>query len=156
MKRLARAGQNAAALLLAWAVAPAWAVLGGDLASVQIEQTRMRASRASGAAASGVSVHELRLPDGSSIRQFTDAQGIVFALAWRTRMKPDFAQWLGRYAADFDAAVAAQPRQPGLHRGVAVEQGDLVLQSGGRPGAFVGAAWLKSRMPTGMGADAIR
>jgi Protein of unknown function (DUF2844) len=156
VKRLARAGYKAAALLLAWAVTPAWAVLGGDLASVQIEQTRMHASRASGGTASGVSVHELRLPDGSSIRQFTNAQGIVFALAWRTRMKPDFAQWLGRYVADFDAAVAAQPRQPGLHRSVAIEQGDLVLQSGGRPGAFVGTAWLKSRMPAGMGADAIR
>lgn len=156
MKGLARAGPMVAALLLASAVAPAWAVLGGDLASVQVEQARTHMSRASGAAASGVLVHELRLPDGATIRQFTDLQGIVFALAWRTRMKPDFAYWLGRYAADFDAALAAQARTPGLHRSVAVEQGDLVVQSGGRPGAFVGAAWLKSRMPAGMGADAIR
>jgi hypothetical protein len=71
-------------------------------------------------------------------------------------LKPDFEQLLGRYVADFDAGAAVALRMPGLKRSVSVDQGDLVLHSGGRPGAFVGKAWLKSQMPAGVSADAIR
>ena len=148
--------RGAAALALVIAAVPAWAVLGGGMADVQTDQARMHATRASASAAPGVSVHDLRLPDGSSIRQFVNARGVVFAVAWSTRMKPDFAQLLGRYAADFDAGAEPALRQPGLKRSVAVDHGDLVLHSGGRPGAFVGKAWLKSQRPTDVSADAIR
>jgi len=148
--------RGAAVLALVLALAPAWAVLGGGMAGVQVEQTRMRALRATTDAGQGMSVHDLRLPDGSSIRQFVNAQGIVFAVAWSTRLKPDFEQLLGRYVADFDAGAAVALRMPGLKRSVSVDQGDLVLHSGGRPGAFVGKAWLKSQMPAGVSADAIR
>ena len=142
-------------LLIALAVAPAWAVLGGDAASLPAEQARMHAARATASAGSGATVHELRLPDGASIRHFVNAQGIVYAVAWSTRLKPDFAQLLGRHEADFTAGAAAL-RQPGLQRSASVDRGDLVVQSAGRPGAFVGKAWLKSQLPAGTSADAIR
>jgi hypothetical protein len=138
--------RGTAALTLMMALAPAWAYLGGDLASVQADQTRMRAARLTTSAAQAASVHDIRLADGSSIRQFVNAQGIVYAVAWSTRMKPDFAQMLGRHAAEFD----------GLQRSVTVDRGDLVVHSAGRPGAFVGKAWLKSQLPAGTSADAIR
>jgi hypothetical protein len=142
--------------MLALAVSPAWAVLGGDLASVQADQARMRASRVMSSAAPASSVHDIRLPDGSSMRQFVNAKGIVYAVAWSTRLKPDFTQMLGRYAAEFDAGVAARLRTPGLQRSAIVDRGDLVVQSAGRPGAFIGKAWLKSQLPAGESADAIR
>ncbi len=138
------------------AAAPAWAVLGGGVADVQGEQLRMRATRAVASTLQPGSVHELRLADGSSIRQFINAQGIVYAVAWSTRTKPDFTQLLGRYAADFDAGAAVALRTPGIKRSIAIDQGDLVLQSGGRLGAFVGKAWLKSQLPVGTSANAIR
>jgi len=152
----AGSARGAAALALMMALGPAWAFLGGDLSSVQTDQTRMRASRVTTSAAQAVSVHDIRLADGSSIRQFVNAQGIVYAVAWSTRMKPDFAQMLGRHAAEFDAGVAAKPRAPGLQRGAIVDRGDLVVHSAGRPGAFVGKAWLKSQLPAGVSGDAIR
>ncbi len=58
-------------------------------------------------------MHEIRMPDGSSIREFVNAQGIVYAVAWSTRLKPDFTQMLGRHAADFDAGVSAQSQKAG-------------------------------------------
>lgn len=152
----AGSARGTAALTLVMAIAPAWAFLGGDLASVQADQTRMRAARVTTSAAQTASVHDIRLADGSSIRQFVNAQGIVYAVAWSTRMKPDFAQMLGRHAAEFDAGVAAERRAPGLQRSVTVDRGDLVVHSAGRPGAFVGKAWLKSQLPAGTSADAIR
>jgi len=143
------------ALLLALAGAPAWAVLGGDAAALPAEQTRMQAVRTTASTGSGATVHELRLPDGGAIRQFVNAQGIVYAVAWSTRLKPDFAQLLGRHEADFTAGVAAL-RRPGLQRSANVDRGDLVVQSAGHPGAFVGKAWLKSQMPANATVDAIR
>jgi hypothetical protein len=149
---------RAAALAIAVTVSAstAWAALGESVSSVQTEQAQMRATRLSAPAAAGVSMHELRLADGSSIRQYANAQGIVFAVAWSTRSKPDFGQWLGRHAATFDAGVTEAARQPGLKRSAVVEQGDLVVQSFGRPGAFSGKAWLKSQLPGGLQTDAIR
>jgi hypothetical protein len=135
---------------------PAGAVLGGDAAGVPTEQARMRAARITASAGAGATMHELRLPDGSSIRQFVNAQGIVYAVAWSTRMKPDLSQLLGRHEAEFVAGSAATARAPGLKRSISVEGSDLVVHSAGRPGAFVGRAWLKSQLPTGTNADAIR
>lgn len=147
---------RAGMLVVLLSAAPAWAVLGGGVADVQGEQLRMRATRAVTTTFQPGSVHELRLADGSSIRQYINAQGIVYAVAWSTRVKPDFTQLLGRYAADFDAGAAAVLRTPGIKRNAVIDQGDLVVQSGGRQGAFVGKAWLKSQMPTGTSANAIR
>jgi Protein of unknown function (DUF2844) len=146
----------AAASLLVSTVAPSWAVLGGDAATIQADQMRLRAQRQAIALVQGGTVQELRMADGSSIRQFVNAQGKVYAVAWSTRLKPDFAQMLGRHAAEFDAGVASTARQPGLQRRALVDRGDLVVDSAGRPGAFVGRAWLKSMVPTGTTVDAIR
>lgn len=151
-----RAAGIVAASMLALSAAPSWAVLGGDMASIQADQARMRVMRLSASPTPGGSMHEMRLPDGSSIRQFVNAQGIVYAVAWSTRLKPDFAQLLGSHASEFNAGVSAAAQTPGLKRSAAVDRGDLVVRSAGRPGAFVGKAWLKSLLPAGIGSDAIR
>ena len=147
---------RASVLVALCAACPAWAGLGGGVADVQGEQLRMHATRAVTATLQPGSVHELRLADGSSIRQFVNAQGVVYAIAWSTRVKPNFTQLLGSYAADFHAGAAAAPRTPGIKRSAFVDQGDLVVQSGGRLGAFFGKAWLKSQMPAGTDANAVR
>jgi hypothetical protein len=144
------------AIGLALAVVPSWAVLGGDASSVQTDQSRMRALRTVTRAPSGASVHEIRLADGSSIRQSVNARGIVYAVAWSTRLKPDFAQMLGRYAVEFDAGVADKARAQGLKRSATIDHDDLVVQSGGRLNAFVGRAWLKSQLPPDVNPDEIR
>jgi hypothetical protein len=148
--------RSAVMALLALAIAPSWAVLGGNAASIQTDQDRMQAQRRTLAAAPASSVQELRMADGSSIRQFVNAQGVVYAVAWSTRLKPDFAQMLGQHAAEFNAGLAEAPRAPGLRRRAVVDRGDLVVESAGRPGAFVGRAWLKSLLPAGTSSDAIR
>jgi Protein of unknown function (DUF2844) len=150
------AARMAAACALATPIAPAWAVLGGDLASIEADRLQMRATRQAAGANLNGAVQETRMPDGSSIRQYVNAQGIVYAVAWSTRIKPNFAQILGQHAAAFDAGVASAARQPGLKRNVTVDQGDVVVVSSGRPGAFVGRAWLKSQLPVGASVDAIR
>lgn len=147
-----------AALLLAAAAAalPAHAVLGGDAGSVESDRLRLRASRQSAAAPIAGAVQQVQLADGSTIRQYLNPQGVVYAVAWNTRTKPDLRSLLGPHAAAFEAAAADAARRPGLKRLAAVEQDDLVVVSSGRPGAFVGRAWLKSQVPAGMHPDAAR
>jgi hypothetical protein len=130
--------------------------LGGDATSIEADRMQMRATRQAVRNGTSGTIQEVRLTDGSSIRQFVNSQGIVYAVAWSTRIKPNFAQLLGAHATAFDAGVASAARQPGLKRNVTVDQGDLVVISSGRPGAFVGQAWLKSQLPAGASVDAIR
>lgn len=150
------AARLAAACALVSSFAPARAVLGGDTASIEADRVQMRATRQAARGSLSGTAQEVRLPDGSTIRQFANAQGIVYAVAWSTRIKPNFAQLLGPHAATFDAGVASAARRPGLKRNATVDQGDLVVISSGRPGAFVGRAWLKSQLPAGASSDAIR
>lgn len=154
-KRVATRG--VVAIVVAGIGSPGMAALGGDASSVEADRLQMRATRqAARAAVLQGSVQEIRLADGSSIRQFINARGIVYAVAWSTRTKPDFALLLGQHASTFDAGAAATAREPGLKRSVTVDQGDVVVVSSGRPGAFVGRAWLKSELPAGARADALR
>jgi hypothetical protein len=141
---------------LASSVGPSWAVLGGNVASIETDRLQMRATRQATRSSVGGTLQEMRMSDGSSIRQFVNSQGIVFAVAWSTRTKPNFEQLLGQHAATFDAGAASAARQPGLKRSITVDAGDVVVISSGRPGAFVGRAWLKSQLPAGASADAIR
>ncbi|MFO1220359.1 MAG: DUF2844 domain-containing protein [Burkholderiaceae bacterium] len=154
--RLRAARVAALGFALTTSAATAIAALGGNVGSVEADRLQMRAVRQAASPGITGSVQEMRLPDGSTIRQFVNARGIVYAVAWSARVKPDFTQLLGRHAASFDAGAAAAARQPGLKRSITVDQGDLVVVSSGRPGAFVGRAWLKSELPAGAATDAIR
>ena len=103
-----------------------------------------------------VGSHEITLADGSSIREYVTPGGIVFAVAWSTRFKPDLAALLGQHAGAYAAAASEAMKAPGIRRHVELRQGDLVVQSGGRLNAFVGRAWLRSLVPEGVNIDALR
>jgi hypothetical protein len=47
-------------------------------------------------------------------------------------------------------------RRAGVMHAATVQQGDLVVESTAHVNAFVGRAWLRSKMPVGMGSDALR
>lgn len=139
------------------AAAPAaHAVLDGDLASVQADGLRLRATRVQRAGLA-MQVHELRLPDGGTVRQYADASGRVFAVAWHTRGKPRLDALLGtHFAAYAEAGRRAQAQRAGVRHAAQAEAGDLVVQSQAHLQAHVGRAWLKSRLPAGVNADALR
>jgi hypothetical protein len=139
------------------AASPAQAVLGGDASSVAADNVRLNATRHQVSAMSAqVGSHEITLADGSSIREYTTPGGIVFAVAWSTRFKPDLASLLGQHAGAYAAAASEAMKAPGIRRHVELQRGDLVVQSGGRLNAFVGKAWLRSLVPEGVNVDALR
>ncbi|CAD5366372.1 conserved exported hypothetical protein [Rubrivivax sp. A210] len=136
--------------------APAAAVLGEGLASVQADTLRLAATRR---IASGLEtqVHTLAQADGSTIRQYVGADGRVYAISWNTRYKPRLDALLGaHFPAYAEAARAAQQLRAGVRHAASLSHGDLVVESLAHLNAHAGRAWLRSRLPAAGSADAIR
>lgn len=150
-----RGPERLATLLLA-AVLPVQATLDEPAASVQADRQRL-ASAHKQSAAPGFEVHTLSARDGSVVREYVGADGIVFAVTWSTRGKPRLDQLLGRHFDSYaEAGRQAMQRRAGVMHAAALQRGDLVVESTGHLNAFSGRAWLRSRLPAGMGSDALR
>jgi hypothetical protein len=119
--------------------------------SVQADQARLNAS-VRVVATQFYSVHEMQTPTGGTIRQYVSPAGQVFAVSWQG-FSPDLRQLLG---AHFDEYVAAASQTAHRGRGVHIETGDLVFDSGGHMRYVVGRAFLRSKLPSGVSSDEIR
>lgn len=129
---------------------PSWAKLGGDLASVQADQQAWGASASQTTLASGATLFTQTLPQGVTVRQYADANGLVFAVGWDGPTLPDFARLLGTHFSSYADAVRQQKR------GVSVQGATLVIESGGRMGSFAGRAFLPGQLPARLSAQDIR
>lgn len=140
--------------LLALLPLAAWAGLGGDVSSVQTDQNRLQAMRRA-TISNGYTVHELITENQITIREYASTQGKIFAVSWRGPFMPDLQQLLGSYFPTFKAAAAAR-RAAGARGPVALEQDDLVVQSGGHMRAFSGRAYVPSLLPPQVSVDEIQ
>lgn len=147
MRTIRIAGALTALLgLAALCPAAAWAALGDNLASVQADGTRMKAALRTTAAGT-YTVHELQLPTGTTVREYADASGTVFAVTWRGPFKPDLRQLLGHY---FDTYASA-PRAAGSTRThMAIDGTALVVRAAGHQRAQLGLAYDPQLTPAGV------
>jgi hypothetical protein len=132
--------------------APARAALGGDYASIAADQAYLQASLKV-TARPLYEVHEMRLTTGTSVREYVAPGGTVFAIGWNGPAMPDLRQTLGANFADY--VSAAQANRSGHHH-LAVQRGDLVVQTTGHMRAFIGRAYLSSAVPAGVSIDELR
>ena len=150
------------ALLCTLAAPAAHATLGEGAASIHVNQMRLAGTRRQAAAlgvlsAQGVQVHTLTQADGSTVRQYVSADGRVYAVAWNTRYKPRLSELLGtHFSAYAQAGRRAMQQRPGVLHQARLQQGDLVVESAAHLNAFVGRAYLRSRLPAATSPDAIR
>lgn len=94
-------------------------------------------------------LHEINLDSGTTLREYVNAAGTVFAVAWHGPTLPNLKATLGQY---FDAYVATARLKLSPHRAVRVRQDDLVIESMGHMRAFSGVAYVPSLMPAGVAA----
>jgi hypothetical protein len=135
------------AALAAVATGSTYAALGEPAASVHGESVRYAASLTQGRVGLA-QVHTLSHTDGSRVRQYSGADGSVFAVAWSTRTKPRLNELLGtHFAAYVQAAQKELSKRPGVRHALVVQVGDLVVESSGHGNAFFGRAYLRSRLP---------
>ena len=124
---------------------PAFAGLGqsvsGASTAVTTSVTTQQGVTASGAAYTHV---QRQLDSGTTVHEYADASGTVFAVAWSGPFLPDLRELLG---SSFGALTATAGK--GRTSAVSVSRPDLMLVSAGHMGAFEGRAWLPPRLPAG-------
>lgn len=141
------AALGAAALLAALIPHVASATLGQPEITVQTDVALAHAAIKSMQDRTSYRVHEIQLPSGTVMREFVAPNGNVFAVAWQGPTRPDLRQALGQY---FDVYASAPRSKLSDRRHVQIQQGDLVLQSGGHMRALSGRAYLRSAIPSGV------
>jgi hypothetical protein len=133
-------------LIPAWMAAPAWAHLGGDVASVATDTAALRAQVRTTPTVQ-YDQHEIS-NNGLVVHEYSTRQGQVFAVTWRGPFKPDLRQLLGTHFAAYQDATS-HPRA-GSHNVFALTRSDLVIESTGRMRSFQGLAYLPALVPAGV------
>ena len=141
------------ALMALAAPAVAWAALGGNEASVQVDRTQMKATLRVAASNNNYTVHEIQTPAGTTVREYLSPAGTVFAVAWKGPVIPDLRQVLGQY---FDAYANGTRVKHSGHSHLTVEQPGLVVQSRGHMRAFSGKAYIPGMLPAGVTVEELR
>jgi hypothetical protein len=145
----------AIALLVATLPFPAFAALGGDVASVQADQARMKGSLIATQTAN-YTLHEIKDPTGVMVREYVSPAGSVFAVSWQGPAMPNLQQLLGSYFKAFSTAAQAQ-RTARRGRGpVYIQQPGLVVESSGHTRTYSGRAYDPAKLPQGVQANEIR
>jgi hypothetical protein len=123
------------------------ATLGEPASSIADDVRTMRSASAIRSERSLYTVHEMRTDAGVIVREYSGADGTVFAVTWSGPTKPNLAQLLGRHFQRYQAAG----RTPGAsHRRSTLRDSDLVVQSSGHLRAFNGLAYLPQSVPPGV------
>src|ERR1700722_15879062 len=133
------------ALLMLALPLPAFAALGGDVASVQQDQAQMKGTLKS-TQAKAYTVHEIKASSGTIVNEYVSPDGKVFAITWHGQFIPNMQQLLGSYYQQFSDAASAQRQAHVGRRAVSMQQRDLVIQNGGHVRSYFGKAYVPSML----------
>jgi len=128
------------------------AVLGAKVVSTDQDTVQSKASSRS-QQSQNFKVVETTTPAGTTVREYADAEGRVFAITWNGPLKPDLRQLLGPY---FPHYISDSNEQSSGHARRTVRHEDLVVHSLGRMRAFSGKAYLQSVIPNGVEIDSLQ
>ncbi len=144
------------ALLILGLSLPACAALGGTLDSVQTDRAHMKANSAKVTEANVYSVHEIKAPTGTVVREFVSSAGRVFGIAWQGPFIPDMRQLLGGYFEQYSAAAKAQRESHAGRQPLNIQEPGLVVQTAGHMLSYSGRAFDPGLLPTGVSPNEIR
>ena len=133
----------------------AHAVLGERAETVHADQMRLQGARRLSTALR-YQVHDIRMADGSSVRQFASPGGQVFALVWRSHLKLQLQPLLGQYFSGYSEARLASAKGHGFARQSVLTQGALVVHESAHMGMFAGLAYVRHLVPEGVDPNALR
>jgi hypothetical protein len=99
------------------------------------------------------SIRKLVTSDDIEIHEFVLPSNVVFALSWQGSTKPDMRVLLGAYFSRYadELSRPAAGRMP-----VAIQETNLVIQTGGRMNQFFGLAFVPTMAPNGVQISEIR
>jgi len=132
------------------------ATLGSDVTTVNEDRAKMQGALMSITRNDRFEVHQLQASNGTTVREYVSSTGTVFAVSWDGPWMPDLRQVLGPYFDAYQRTVPAVRNARRSHGPMTFRSGDLVVQIGGHPRAFVARAYIERLMPQGMQAQTIR
>jgi hypothetical protein len=129
--------------------------LGGSLDSVKADQTHMKA-KLSVTPTSAYSVHEMKTPTGTVIREYVSTSGRVFGVTWQGLFIPDMRHLLGPYFEQYSRAAKAQRESHVGRWPLDIRDPGLVVQSAGHMRFYYGRAYDPALLPPEVRANDIR
>ncbi|WP_235914254.1 DUF2844 domain-containing protein [Rugamonas rivuli] len=134
----------------------AYAALGSSPSNFGTAPVRQGARALATAGAGGTAVYTVSqstLDSGTVVREYMNAEGVVFAVSWNGPALPDLRTLLGDKFAVLTSTAAKRPKAG--HSQLAVEQQDVVIVSGGHMRAYAGHAWIPGTLPAGFDTSVI-
>lgn len=159
-KPISKIFSTALGLALLFSIANARAELGGAITSPtnvstpSNVQTTLRVQRPVTPINANYTVQQNTDEAGTTVREYADNNGVVFAVSWEGPVKPDLKQLLGHYFQTFIDASAATPHAS--TGPITIRENDLVVHAGGHPRAFFGSAYVPTLIPSGVAIDALQ
>jgi len=129
------------------------ATLGERADSVAKDRRALSAKNKATVSHTGYTVQELAL-DGTTVREYLNVSGIVFAIAWKGMAPPDMDVVLGSYADEYRAAKKQTARKHGRKQSK-VEAERVVVETWGHMRNLQGRAYLPALIPKGVSVDEI-
>jgi len=155
MRLLLRPWLMTAVIVITGLTVPAFATLGGDLASVEADRAHVNGTMKI-TQNQAYAVHEIKAENGTAVREYVSPDGRVFGVAWQGQFIPDMQQLLGAYLQQYSAGVKAQHAAGPGRRPLNIQQPGLVVQTSGHMRSYSGRAYDPELLPQGVSANDIR
>jgi hypothetical protein len=129
------------------------ATLGEGAASVTRDRTALSAAKKATTSHASYTVQEVA-SDATTVREYLNLSGVVFAVAWNGMVHPDLTTLLGSYATEYRNAKRQAARQHGQKR-LRVEARRVIVETWGHMRNLRGRAYLPALLPEGVSVDEI-
>ena len=138
-------------LMLSLGSVPAWAALGGSVATVTADVQAFNGQHQLFSKV-GYNLHQITTR-GGVVNEFVSSNGTVFGVSWQGQFHPDFRQLLGTHLTDLQSGqrINAVGR-----RGVTIQNTDFVLVNVGHGHFFRGRAYIPSLVPANLTAEVVQ
>jgi Protein of unknown function (DUF2844) len=144
-----------AVVLIAGLSLPAFATLGGDEASIEVDRAQMKATLTT-TRTNTYTMEEIQHPNGTVVHEYLSPAGKVFAITWRGPFIPDMSQLLGTYLPQYSEGVKEHHAAGPGRRPLNIQKPTLVVQTSGHMRSFAGRAYDPTLLPQGVTASDIR
>jgi hypothetical protein len=124
------------------------ATLGEPLASVQKDAGSLKAAQKASSSGEAYTMSEM-YADGNTIKQYSNPEGIVFAVSWTGISKPDLQVLFGSYFTEYSNASNELPKKMGA-KSISFKTSKMVVRRAGRMRDQRGLAYVPSLVPAGV------
>ncbi|HEX7674020.1 MAG TPA: DUF2844 domain-containing protein [Bdellovibrio sp.] len=92
-----------------------------------------------------------------TVREFVNADGVVFAVAWVGEGRPDFTDVFGDYYSKYKTALAqSRLTQPRVRNHLAINTSDIVVKNSAMGSMMKGFAYIPNLLPSGVAAEDLK